>query len=110
MRNTARLWVIGGVVLATIFVLMPVLGWTVGSGGDGHGMAWGVGWMWFMPLFMVVFWGLVIWAVVALVQGTARHGDAESSGQESALEILKQRYARGEIDKEEYQEKKRDMV
>ena len=41
-------------------------------------MMWGFGWMWFMPLFMVTFWGLVIWAVVALVQGLPRPRGSDS--------------------------------
>jgi len=67
--------------------------------------------MWFMPVFMIVFWGLVIWAVVALVQGISRSRSAGGASREdSALEILKRRYARGEIGKEEYEEKKRDLL
>lgn len=68
--------------------------------------------MWFMPLFMVAFWGLVIWAVVALAQGLSRpSGSNSASGQQdSALEILKRRYAKGEINKEEYEEKKRGLA
>ena len=96
--------------MVTALVLPPVLGWAFGSGGDGHWMMWGVGWMWFMPVFMVVFWGLVIWAVVALMQGTARPGKGESRHQDSALEILKRRYARSEIGEEEYKEKKRYLT
>ncbi|MBI2165039.1 MAG: SHOCT domain-containing protein [Chloroflexi bacterium] len=72
----------------------------------GPGMMWGFGWMWFMPVFMIAFWGLVIWAVVALVQGLSRPGTS-GGHEESALEVLKRRYAGGEITKEEYEEKKR---
>jgi putative membrane protein len=74
-------------------------------------MMWGFGW-WWMPVFMILFWGLVVWGVVALVQGLSRSSGSNgvSGRQEPALEILKRRYARGEIGKEEYQEKKRDLA
>ena len=65
-----------------------------------------------MPVFMVAFWGLVIWAGVALVRGLSLprgpNGTSDHSG--SAVEILKQRYARGEIGKEEYEEKRREFA
>ncbi len=68
--------------------------------------------MWFMPLSMVVSWGLVIWAVVALAQGLSRPcGSNSASGQQDlALAILKRRYAKGEIDREEYKETKRGLA
>ncbi len=51
---------------------------------------------------VVAFWGLVIWAVVALAQGLSRpSGSNSASGQQdSALEILKRRYAKRESCKE----------
>ncbi|MBI4298507.1 MAG: SHOCT domain-containing protein [Chloroflexi bacterium] len=78
----------------------------------GPGMMGGFGWMGFGAVFMVIFWVLVIWAVIALVQGLSRPGSSnvESSQQDSAMEVLKRRYARGEISKEEYEEKKRDLA
>ncbi len=119
MEEKTKLLVIGGSVLVAVLVLLPVLGWAFGGGGGwpaggwgmGPWMMWGFGWWWFMPVFMVLFWGLVIWAVVALVQGLSRpSGPVGVSGrQDSALEILKRRYARGEIGKEEYEEKKGDL-
>jgi len=66
--------------------------------------------MGFGAVFMVVFWGLIIWAVVALVQGVSYRGNAEFHQQDSALEVLKRRYARGDISKEEYEEKRRDLA
>ena len=64
---------------------------------------WGVG----MMFMMLVFWVLVIAAIVfgvrwLISEGKERRGD-------SALEILRQRYARGEINKEEFEAKKRDL-
>jgi putative membrane protein len=103
---------IAGVVILIAMVVPGVLG-SIYGWGDGFPwmMGWGFGWMWFMPVFMIVFWGLVIWAVVALVQGISRSGSAGGASREdSALEILKRRYARGEIGKEEYEEKKRDLL
>jgi len=78
----------------------------------GPGMMGGFGWGWFMPIFFIIFWGLVIWGIVALVRGRSesRGSDSGSSRPDSALEILKRRYAKGEITKEEYEEKKHDLV
>ena len=71
---------------------------------------WGFGA--FGMLFMLVFWGLIIAGIVLLVKWLveqSRTGGPRPGG-ESALDILKQRYARGEIDKEEFEAKKRDVV
>ena len=73
-------------------------------------MMGGFGWWWLMPIFFILFWGLVIWGIVALVRGLSGSGGADFSRADSALEILKVRYARGEIDKEEYDEKKKDLA
>jgi putative membrane protein len=112
-RNIRTALIIGGVIVAIliIFSLVPgLLGWGDGYGMMGPWMMGGYGWGWFMPIFMIIFWGLVIWGIVALVRGISR-GDAGSTTQtDSALEILKRRYARGEINKQEYEEKKKDLV
>ena len=76
----------------------------------GPGMMGGFGWMWLMPIFFIIFWGLVIWGIVALVRGRNGSRGSDSSKADSALEILKKRYARGEINKEEYEEKKKDLA
>ncbi|MBI4268154.1 MAG: SHOCT domain-containing protein [Chloroflexi bacterium] len=70
------------------------------------GWGWGV----IMPIFMIIFWGLVIWGIVALVRGLSGPGSSDYPRGESALEVLKKRYARGEISKEEFEEKKKDLV
>jgi len=69
------------------------------------------GWLWWPlgALFMVVFWGLVIAGIVLLVRWLWGLGQP-TPRQESALDILKKRYARGEISKAEFEEKKRDIV
>jgi putative membrane protein len=60
---------------------------------------WHMGWMWF-------FWGLVILLLILLFQrATGSPSAPPSEAQPSAEEILKRRYARGEIGKEEYESK-----
>jgi len=61
----------------------------------------------FAGLWMVLFWGVIISAVawvIARIAGTerARPGDA--------LEVAKQRYARGEIDREEFNRISEDLI
>jgi putative membrane protein len=72
-----------------------------GSGG------WGMG---FGFLFMLLFWGLVIVGIVALFRWSMvqKSPNGKSHGK-SPLEILQERYARGEIDHDEYEQKKRDL-
>jgi len=77
----------------------PWFGW--GYGGWGG---------WLMLIGMVIFWGLIIWGIVALVRRTGRFGCCSSGPSESALEILKKRYAKGEIGKEEFEEKKKTLL
>ena len=62
-------------------------------------------------LLNTVFWILVIIGIVLLVIWVVRRASVSerTKVEESALEILKKRYARGEITKEEYEEKKRDI-
>jgi len=81
-------------------------GW-FGPGMMGWGM-WGWGW-----IFMLFFWGLVIVALIFLIRWLAGLGRSRPLSQkppDSALEILRQRYAKGEIDKEEFEQTKRDLM
>ena len=68
----------------------------------GYGMG---GW-WILGF---IFWLLVLIGIVLLIKYLWEHGGAKA-GPESALEILKARYAKGEISKEEFEEKKKDIV
>jgi putative membrane protein len=78
--------------------------------GWGHDML-GCGGHWFGGLLMLLFWLLVIIGIVALVRGILSHsGGVSPAAPESPLEILKRRYARGEIDKAEFEEKKKDVL
>jgi putative membrane protein len=104
--------IVGGVVLAVLIFLPLVLGrfsgWRGGWGMMGPGMMGGFGWG-LMPLLVIIFWGLVIWGIVAAVRSTSSHKCGDTSTAESAIEVLKRRYALGEIKKKEYEEKKKDL-
>jgi putative membrane protein len=65
--------------------------------------AWGFG----MMLMMLVVWGLVIVGLVLGLRWLLSQGRESQS--DAALDILRQRYARGEIDKEEFEARKRDL-
>lgn len=62
---------------------------------------------------MMVFWLLVLLGLALLIRWLWRAGTrigAPQPPEESATEILKKRYAKGEIGKEEFEAKKRDLV
>lgn len=64
---------------------------------DGAG--WG-GWL-VMTIAMIAFWAMVIVAVVVLFRGSKSSGQ-DSSPRQDPMDILDQRFARGEIDEDEY--------
>ncbi len=73
--------------------------------------AWGTGMMWLNFLTGVLFLVLLIVGIVAVAKWVFAEGSWRGRvATETALDILKQRYARGEIDKEEYEAKKRDIA
>lgn len=61
---------------------------------------------------MILFWIIVIVGIVWLVQalgGSNFRFPTQSKNENSAREILDQRYARGELDREEYENMKKDL-
>jgi putative membrane protein len=81
--------------------------------GMGSGMGWGYGMGWFWNIIMVAFWIAVIVGIIFLIRwlvvSTGGSGRSARS-EDSALDILKRRYARGEINKEEFEEKKKALL
>ncbi len=73
----------------------------------GHDM-WGWGGMWFGWLFWLIIIAVIIWAVVRIT-GSAASRSNSSPSTESPLDILKKRYARGEISREEFEQMKKDL-
>ena len=77
------------------------------AGGHHFGMMGGG-----TGFIMIIFWVLIIGAIVLLLSGAAsKIRDSKQIRDESLkpLDILKQRYARGEMDKTEFEEKRRDL-
>ncbi len=70
----------------------------------GWGMGFGLGW-----LLMIIFWIIVILGVVYLIKLIAG-GTKKEEKAETALDILKKRYVRGEISKEEFEKIKDDLM
>jgi putative membrane protein len=70
----------------------------------------GGGWgMIFMIISMILFWGLIIGGIILLVRFIFPSVSAGVKPSQDALEILKQHYAKGEIEKEEFETKKKDI-
>jgi putative membrane protein len=68
---------------------------------------------WFGGIFMIVFWILILVGLVFvirwLIQATGKKGESGQRGSR-AMEILRERYARGEIDKVQFEDMKRDLA
>jgi putative membrane protein len=90
-------------------------GWSVAPWAQGGAYDWGWGghpmmggtWGFGMMIMMILFWALIIVAVVVGIRWVM--GQGKDSRADSALEILRQRYARGEINKEEFESRKRAL-
>lgn len=79
--------------------------------GDGWHMMPGMGGgMWLMPIFGIIFLVLVVLAIIALwrfIRGDAASRTAHDG--DRSLDILRERFARGEIDEEEFQARKKAL-
>ena len=110
------------IAFLTVFLAIIVLApWNFAMAGGGRyndwhpgpGMMgnWGMGW--FGGIFMMFFWVLVIVGLILfvrwLIQATGRKQFAGNTGSK-ALDILKERYARGDIDKAQFESMKRDLA
>ncbi len=77
----------------------------MGTGTTGFGMGFG-------GIGMILIWVLVIAAVIIAVKwllGDSSGSASNRNTEKTPLQILEERYARGEIDREEYEQKKKDL-
>lgn len=88
---------------------MMMGGWSNGGASDTMSSMMGYGFS-FAPfgfIFMILLWGLIIAGIVALVKWLSN--TSGTAGDKSPLDILKERYAKGEIDKQEFETRKKDL-
>ena len=85
----------------------------MGWGNQGYGM-WGMGGFGMM-IMMIFFWAIIIIGAILIIRYfTAGHrgigpGGGPVAPERDPLEILRERYAKGEIDTEEFEERKRTL-
>ncbi len=100
--------------LPTALLSVPALAQTSADRPDywHYGWDWGWGHMIFGGLMMILFWGGIILVVVLAVRwlgGGSSQGAGSQLPGKRALEILQERFAKGEIDKEEFEERRRTL-
>ena len=95
-NKNSTLWIL--IALLVVIVLLFSGGGMMGF-GMGSGMGFGV-------IIMVLFWGAIIWLVISLINAGTKKSEETP---ESALTLLKKRYARGEITREQYLEMEKEL-
>ena len=91
-NKDSTLWILIALLVAAILLF--------GGGMMGFGMGFGV-------IIMVLFWGAIIWLVISLINAGTKKSEETP---ESALTILKKRYARGEVTREQYLEMEKELT
>lgn len=69
---------------------------------------WGHGWFWFVGLAQIVFWVAMIALIASLIRSRSRE-PVRAKGSD-AVAILEERYARGEIDRDEFLERRSVLI
>ncbi len=116
---TRSIWIVVAVLIGLGLLvggfLLSRSGWSMFGygpgmmdGNFGFGMMNGFGGI-FTILFWVVIIGLAVWLISSLVSRTNSQPPANLPPAELPLDILKKRYARGEITKDQYDEMRRDL-
>jgi putative membrane protein len=100
-------------IVAWCVIMMPFIpGYVMAQGGGGenwHRSPWMMGW--FGPFGMLLFWTVLIVAIVLILRGVigGRKDAHRDTPLETALDLLKKRYASGEITKDEFDAIKKDL-
>ena len=96
MEENKNVWVWALAVVALLFLFG-----SFGMGGYGM-MGFGMG---FGFLFMLIFWGIIIWLIVTLINSAQSNKKDDSD----PLTILKKRFAKGEITKKQFEKMKKEL-
>jgi len=121
MSKSVKIALIIGAIAIVLLVITPLAyglaagweNWGCGfaqSGTTGPWMMTGLGGWSMMGIFWLVIVGLIVWLIVTLVRSNVTTNPNNTSGNVQVLEILKTRYASGEINKEEFEEKLKDLA
>jgi len=111
-----RLMLWGAAMFGTL--TLPWLAWAATAGGDGaygQGHMWGGGGHWiFGPIMMILFIAVIVAVVILVGRWLGGAGGAGAVGgagarPKVALNILEERFARGEIDKDEFEARRQAL-
>ena len=102
--------VVGGMALTHASVPDAMMwGWHDGMWSDGHMAGWG-GWGWGMMLLGLLWMALLIGLPVYFIYWLTTRPRTDGRGEDSALAVLQERYARGEIDDEEFDRRRARLM
>ena len=86
-------WILAAVALLFLFGSFGMNGY----GMMGFGMGFGF-------IFMLLFWGIIIWLIITLI-----NKNQSNKNEQDSLIIIKKRYASGEISKKQYENMKKEL-
>jgi len=118
MKHLSITTVTAGISALVVGALrLPAAAWAQGSPDRPrapwemmHDWGWGSGWMWLMPLFGIAWFALMIVVIVLLVRWLGGGNGGRSTPARTARNILDERYARGDTDREEYLQRRNDIA
>jgi len=93
-----------GIIILLQFLIVSKVSFVSAQGMMGYGGWGGFGFGW---IFMIIFWALIILGMVALVRYL--RGTKQNDAGKTPIDILKERYAKGEINKKEFEEMKKEL-
>jgi putative membrane protein len=110
------MWSLSILTLSNLNLISPALA-QPGRYSDWHMGRWmmgGWGTGWFGMIFMIIFWGLIIFGFVLLIrwltQSASSKGHSGIGTGSKAIDILKERYVRGEINRDEFESMQKDLL
>ena len=92
-NKDSTLWILIALLVAVVLLFS-------GGGMMGFGMGFGF-------IIMVLFWGAIVWLVISVINAGTKKPEETP---ESSLTILKKRYAKGEISREQYLEIEKELT